>query len=636
MKIVYGVLSVLLLLTGMGQLTASAQDNDEKRMIIVYEKEQKSFSIAEKTEDSGGSEVEVYDEVAIASAMMTETEAQELLKDPSVRTIEEDIVFSLSAQTEGWGVPQIKAPLAWNSGFTGKGVKIAVIDSGIASHNDLVIKDGISTVDYTDSYSDDQGHGTHVAGIIGARNNGIGLKGVAYDAHIYAVKAFDWEGNAYLSDLIEGVEWSIANNMNIINLSGGSPENSNAFKAVFDRAYAKGLLIVAAAGNVGTQNGAGDNVEYPARYSSVIAVGALDQNTKRTEFSSTGPSVEVMAPGMYVYSTMRNNGYDYLSGTSMATPYVAGQLALLKQAYPKLTNKDLRAIMAEEAKDLGKVGRDPLFGHGLIQVSSYKAPRVSETNNPLLSLRADKPSITSTVGKSVQLALTASYTNGEVINAAETAKWVSANPAIATVSRGKVTMKAVGSTTVKATLGSKTVSLEVAVVQTASLFTDVPTEYFQAVDYLVKRGLTKGESSTRFGIQSPILRVDAAIWLAKELELDLAAAPASGFTDVPTRAVASVNALKHAGYIEGKTKTLFGAAQKMTRGEIALILRNCYALQPNADKLPFTDVSPRYEEAVNALAANGVTNGLTATQFGVSQNVTRGQLAIFIYQLSLK
>lgn len=636
MKIVYGVLSVLLLLTGMGQLTASAQDNDEKRMIIVYEKEQKSFSIAEKTEDSGGSEVEVYDEVAIASAMMTETEAQELLKDPSVRTIEEDIVFSLSAQTEGWGVPQIKAPLAWNSGFTGKGVKIAVIDSGIASHNDLVIKDGISTVDYTDSYSDDQGHGTHVAGIIGARNNGIGLKGVAYDAHIYAVKAFDWEGNAYLSDLIEGVEWSIANNMNIINLSGGSPENSNAFKAVFDRAYAKGLLIVAAAGNVGTQNGAGDNVEYPARYSSVIAVGALDQNTKRTEFSSTGPSVEVMAPGMYVYSTMRNNGYDYLSGTSMATPYVAGQLALLKQAYPKLTNKDLRAIMAEEAKDLGKVGRDPLFGHGLIQVSSYKAPRVSETNNPLLSLRADKPSITSTVGKSVQLALTASYTNGEVINAAETAKWVSANPAIATVSRGKVTMKAVGSTTVKATLGSKTVSLEVAVVQTASLFTDVPTEYFLAVDYLVKRGLTKGESSTRFGIQSPILRVDAAIWLAKELELDLAAAPASGFTDVPTRAVASVNALKHAGYIEGKTKTLFGAAQKMTRGEIALILRNCYALQPNADKLPFTDVSPRYEEAVNALAANGVTNGLTATQFGVSQNVTRGQLAIFIYQLSLK
>ncbi|MGE6414539.1 S8 family serine peptidase [Planococcus kocurii] len=636
MRIVYGVLSALLLFAAMGQLTVSAQDQDEKRMIIVYEKEQKSFSIAEKTEDSGGSDVEVYDEVAIASATMTDAEAQELLKDPSVRTIEEDIVFSLSAQTEGWGIPQIKAPVAWNSGFTGKGVKIAVIDSGISPHNDLVIKGGISTADYTTSYSDDQGHGTHVAGIIGARNNGIGIKGVAYDADIYSVKAFDWEGNAYLSDLIEGVEWSIANKMNIINLSGGSAENSNAFKAVFDRAYAKGLLIVAAAGNVGTLSGKEDNVEFPARYSSVIAVGALDQDAKRAEFSSTGPAVEVMAPGAYVFSTMTSNRYEYLSGTSMATPYVAGQLALLKQAYPKLTNKDLRAIIAEEAKDLGKVGRDPLYGHGLIQISSYKAPRVSETNNPLLSLRPDKSSITSTVGNSVQLALTASYTKGEVINAAETAKWVSADPSIATVSKGKVTMKAVGSTTVKATVGSKTVSLKVEVVQTARLFTDVSEKYFPAVDYLVKRGLTKGERSTRFGIQSPILRVDAAIWLAKELELDLAAAPASRFTDVPARAVASVNALKHAGYIDGKTETLFGAAQSMTRGEIALILQNSYALQPTTEKLPFTDVSPRYEEAVNALVANGVTNGVTATQFGVSQNVTRGQLAIFIYQLSLK
>lgn len=318
----------------------------------------------------------------------------------------------------------------------------------------------------------------------------------------------------------------------------------------------------------------------------------------------------------------------------MATPYVAGQLALMKQAYPKLTNKELRAVMAKEAKDLGKAGKDPLYGHGLIQITSYKTPRVSEVGNPLLNLTFDKATITSAVGRSVQLAVTASYTNGEAIDAAQTAQWVSSNPAVATVSKGKVTMKAVGSTTITATLGNKTASLKITVPQTADLFTDVSASYFPSVDYLVKRGLTYGESSTRFGVQNDILRVDAAIWLAKELGLDLKAAPASGFTDVPARAVESVNALKHAGYISGKNATTFGATQKLTRGEIALILKNSYKLQPNSEKLPFTDVSSRYEEAVNAMAANKITSGISATQFGVTKNVKRGELAIFIYRLA--
>lgn len=603
-------------------------------MIIVYEEEQKSFSIAEKTEDFGGSEVEAYEEVSIVSAEMTEAEAEKLLADPSVKAIEEDIIFSLSAQSEGWGIPQIKAAAAWNSGFTGKGVKVAVIDSGITRHEDLVIAGGYSAIDGMTSYADDQGHGTHVAGIIGAKNNSIGLKGVAHEASLYAVKAFDSKGDAYLSDLIESVNWAITNNMDIINLSGGSPEDSTVFKEVFDKAYARGILIVAAAGNVGTNTGTGDNVEYPARYPSVIAVGALGQNLLRAPFSSTGPAVEVVAPGLNIYSTLPSNGYSLMSGTSMATPYVAGQLALMKQAYPKLTNKELRAVMAQEAKDLGKAGRDPLYGHGLIQISSYKAPRISEVGNPLLTLAFDKASITSAVGKSVQLAVTASYTNGEAIDAAQTAQWVSSNPAVATVSKGKVTMKAVGSTTVTATLGNKTASLKIIVPQTADLFTDVSAAYFPSVDYLVKRGVTNGESSTRFGVQNDILRVDAAIWLAKELGLNLATAPASGFTDVPARAVPSVNALKHAGYISGKTATTFGATQKLTRGEIALILKNGYKLQPNGEKLPFTDVSSRYEEAVNALAANKITNGISATQFGVVNHVKRGELAIFIYRLA--
>ncbi|WP_235426967.1 S8 family peptidase [Cohnella kolymensis] len=261
------------------------------------------------------------------------------------------------------------------------------MDTGIAPHEDLSVTGGASFVSYTASYADDNGHGTHVAGIIGARNNTIGVVGIAPDSSIYAVKALDYDGSGYLSDIIAGIDWSITNRMDLINLSLGSPQDSLTLHQVVDKAYSNGILVVAAAGNNGTANGSGDTLEYPARYESAIAVAAIDSTNQRGYFSATGSKVEVAAPGVNVTSTYLNNSYATMSGTSMATPYVTGNLALIKQANPTLSYTALRSKLDQTVVDLGAAGRDTWYGYGLIQ-----APYGSVTSPPAAMTTSTKVS----------------------------------------------------------------------------------------------------------------------------------------------------------------------------------------------------------------------------------------------------
>lgn len=165
----------------------------------------------------------------------------------------------------------------------------------------------------------------------------------------------------------------------------------------------------------------------------------------------------------------------------------------------------------------------------------------------------------------------------------------------------------------------------------AASFSDVPDRYKEAVDYLVDNKITLGVTDTQFGTTQAIKRVDAAVMIAKALEIEVADRPDSGFTDVPDRAKAYVDALKAEGIINGKTATTFGSSQDITRGEIALILANAYDLNGTSDK-EFSDVSSRYEAAVEALVAAGITQGKTATTFGTSDAITRGEFAIFLYK----
>jgi hypothetical protein len=164
-------------------------------------------------------------------------------------------------------------------------------------------------------------------------------------------------------------------------------------------------------------------------------------------------------------------------------------------------------------------------------------------------------------------------------------------------------------------------------------FTDVPERYQEAVDYLVANGITSGMSPTKFGISEDIKRADAAVMLAKALGIETLDAPASGFTDVPERAVKAVNALKAEGYINGKTATKFGSDDPLTRGEVALILTNAYKLDGEDAKVSFTDVSDRYLDAVKALVNNDITSGKTPTSFGTADKIIRGDFAVFLFKV---
>jgi subtilisin family serine protease len=256
-----------------------------------------------------------------------------------------------------WGVDRIDAEYAHAAGYTGAGVKVAVVDTGIDyRHPDLDAncKGGVNIIHPRKDYKDDSGHGTHVAGIIAAEDNEIGVVGVAPNASLYGVKVLDRNGSGYLSDVLAGIEWCVVNNMNILNMSLGTDSNILSLKEACDDAKEAGLILVAAAGNDGHLGG--NSVDYPAAYDSVIAVAATDSNDVRAYWSSYGPQVVISAPGVDVTSTWKGGGYSTEDGTSMASPHVAGTLALIHPA----------ADIYSTADDLAPAGWDMYTGYGLV------------------------------------------------------------------------------------------------------------------------------------------------------------------------------------------------------------------------------------------------------------------------------
>lgn len=170
-------------------------------------------------------------------------------------------------------------------------------------------------------------------------------------------------------------------------------------------------------------------------------------------------------------------------------------------------------------------------------------------------------------------------------------------------------------------------------VKTAA-FTDVPASYKTSVNYLVDNKLAKGLTATKFGIDANIKRGDAAIILAEALDLMDSKAPKAGFTDVPKRGAVAINSLKAAGIINGKTKTRFGFDDKITRGEVALMMSgtNAYNFKGDTKELKFTDVGSRYSASVAGLMFNGITQGESTTQFGTEHPIKRGDFAVFTYR----
>jgi subtilisin family serine protease len=306
-------------------------------------------------------------------------------------------------------------------------VKVAVIDSGIDySHKDFNTDNYAYGGGYdfvsgdTDPY-DDNGHGTHVAGTVAARDNNIGVVGVAPGASIYALKVLDANGNGYWSDVIAALQWAVDNSIRITNNSYGSSRNPGGIvESAFNSANDADVLSIASAGNEGNCGGRSNSVGYPARFPSVVAVSATDNADNRACFSSTGPDVELAAPGVNIKSTVPNDGYASWNGTSMASPHVAGTAALVISAgiadanLNGRINDEVRGALISTADDLGEPGRDPWYGHGLVDadeavtVAGPPAPAVN------ISLSTDKTEYLDTETTSILTALVTDETGGAI------------------------------------------------------------------------------------------------------------------------------------------------------------------------------------------------------------------------------
>ncbi|MEH1789107.1 MAG: S8 family peptidase [Nostoc sp.] len=303
-----------------------------------------------------------------------------------------------------WGADLVKAPEVWAQGYTGKGIVVAVVDTGVDhNHEDLsnniwtnskeipgngIDDDGNGYVD--DSYGwnfsennnntlDQNGHGTHVSGTIAGENNSYGVTGIAYDAKIMPVKVLNDSGSGSYSSIAKGIHYAVDNGANVINLSLGGGSSNRTLESAINYASSKGVIVVMAAGNDGDSSPG-----YPARYAykSGIAVGAVDKNNNMPDFSNRSGTNEisyVTAPGVKVYSSVPNNQYATYSGTSMATPHVAGIVALMLSANPKLTDAQVRQIVTETAGNSTQTTSSSFNLSNVSNVSSLASQVIAET-----------------------------------------------------------------------------------------------------------------------------------------------------------------------------------------------------------------------------------------------------------------
>lgn len=364
-------------------LTTQAKNEPMARKIVVFKSgvlnETARENLVKKVDGVKVKDLNLIDGKAVLLSPQAE---KDLVRQAGVLRIDDDVevvvlerpVLSLIKvqQTEvlPWGVDRIDAEKIWTT-TTGDPIKVAVIDTGIdLRHPDLLsnIKGGYNAINPRKSPNDDNGHGTHVAGTMAAIKNTIGVVGVGPKINLYAVKVLGSSGSGYLSDVIEGLDWAIANGMQVVNMSLGTSSNVLSFKEAIQRVNAAGIVQVAAAGNNG---GA---VNYPAAYPEVIAVSAVDNKDKIASWSSRGSEIDLAAPGVSIYSTYRGSTYKTLSGTSMASPHVTGVAALVLTQAAKCDTDlngscsptEVQQRLEATAEDLGASGKDYFYGSGLV------------------------------------------------------------------------------------------------------------------------------------------------------------------------------------------------------------------------------------------------------------------------------
>jgi type VII secretion-associated serine protease mycosin len=293
---------------------------------------------------------------------------------PGSRSVaQSDAAAADPLRAQQWYLNQLKMPAVWETYGVGQsGITVAVLDTGVDyDHPDLAGKvlKGPNYIDKNYDPKDLHGHGTHVAGVISAQlSNREGISGMAPQVQILAIRVLDARGSGSLFNIAKGIAYAANQGAQVINLSLGSPPGGSVMRTLAEK---KGSLIIAAAGN------SAGAIGYPAAASRFMAVGAVNEQKYLATFSNRGPELDVVAPGVNILSTYPtyevttnalglSQNYASLNGTSMATPMVSALAAMLWSRDPYLTPAEVRERIEKTATDLGPIGRDDMFGLGLI------------------------------------------------------------------------------------------------------------------------------------------------------------------------------------------------------------------------------------------------------------------------------
>ena len=429
------ITGIALSLVGMTLVSQAAPQPPMARKIVVFQSGINELTKESLINNFGGEKIKDLPLVNGMAVLLSPQAERALAKQAGVLRIDnDDVVFALKgkpqpspqpAEEMAWGVNRIDADHVWAETWdkttlpvtkidanTGQGIRVAIIDSGIdLDHPDLKVAGGYNAINSRKSYNDDYRHGTHVAGIVAALDNEIGVIGTAPKVELYAVKVLNRRGIGFASDIIDGLQWSIDHGMQVANMSIGSSGSSQSYYDAIIAAYNAGITIVAAAGNNGGTDG---SIVWPARWSETIAVSATCSNTKSPDtckqgkaivmdangedglayFSSYASSIDepnddssvvsinlLAGPGEEINSTWNDGYYHEGSGTSMATPHVTGVVALVLRAKgctsenrlaPGCTPNEIISFLKTNGinEDLGLTGTDVHFGYGLIDAEA--------------------------------------------------------------------------------------------------------------------------------------------------------------------------------------------------------------------------------------------------------------------------
>ncbi|MBE0447479.1 MAG: S8 family serine peptidase [Actinobacteria bacterium] len=560
-----------------------------------------------------------------------------------------------------WGLAKIGMGQAWETaGFTLSPVKVAVLDTGIdLNHEDL--RDALAMNPaspgtvlgrrfYTDlsgrQVSDDKiqdnaGHGTHISGIIAGRiNNGLGIAGISTAATIIPVKVLDDVGSGDDASIAEGLIWAADNGARVINMSLAGPTPSSTLASAIKYARDKGAVIVAAAGNAGT-----DIPSYPAAYEGVIGVGAVAADDTRIYQSSFGPYVDVAAPGMSILSTFLpsksrdGQPYDWADGTSMAAGFVSGLASMILSINPTLSDERVGGILYVTADDLGTAGWDRYYGHGRINAS--RAVDISSDNNPPTVAITSPADGTKVSGSILTVSASAYDAEGGIafVELLLNGKRVGVDalpPYIYNVNVSDIYGKSTIGAVAYDINGNPSRSDITCYKQT---FIDVDISYwaFQDIEMLAADKVISGYPGDVFRPADPVGRAEFVKMIIQALGLPKKTYYSGSFTDVPIThwAWPYIEAAYEMGIVTGYSNKKFLPENQIKRVEMANILMKSGVFSKEYSGDEFLDVPESYWGYIPVMSARnaGIINGYPGNYFKPEQAMSRAESAKVIKNL---